>query len=105
MQAALFDTDEPGAEDAPPARAVKANKPPPSPPRPGMAEPHVNGATLPERLAARATLREDLAGYADGTVNADELYRVLRGSLYVLTAGELTRVGESLLRILNGDGD
>lgn len=104
MQAALFDAepDDP-ADDAPPARAGKPRaKPAPQgpPAKPGVAEPVTFGASLVERWAARATLVAELEGYAAGTTAADELFRVLRGVLYVFSADELVGIGRVVLGVM-----
>lgn len=58
------------------------------------------GATGPERWMVQDTLAADVAGYDAGTVTADDLYLLLRGSLYVLTPTETARVARGLVKLL-----
>lgn len=63
-------------------------------------EPDNHGASPAERAQIRVELAADLEAYAAGTINAWELYRVIRGSSYVLTTAELVELGRALVAIL-----
>ena len=91
-QPTLF--DEPEA-DAPLARAGNVVKP--DPPQPSssspLKEPQRPGASWVERWQVQEELAELLGFQAGGSVSEEELFRFVRGSLYVLTTDELLAVG------------
>lgn len=69
------------------------------------AEPHAL-PTRPAKLVrdiAVTELRQMLADFEGGTATEDELYRFLRGTLYVFDAAELVRVGKGLIPLLRGE--
>jgi hypothetical protein len=70
---------------------------------PGIAEPHKpRGFSALEREVVRATLAAELEAHAAGQLPWDELYRLMRGSLCVLTSAELVRFGKGLVKLLEG---
>jgi hypothetical protein len=96
----LFDTDEADSPAAKPKRAKSAPAPITCADMPGIAEPVAPGASALERWMVRDTLTKEVAAYQAGELPADELFRLLRGSLYVLTNAELVRVAKGLLLLL-----
>lgn len=69
----------------------------------GTPERHLLGhPQWPERRAAAALLEETAEEFRTGHCTADEFYRVLRGSLYVLTTTELVRVAKGLIPVMRG---
>ena len=56
-----------------------------------------------ERTVAAEVLAEVVADREAGSASADEVYRVIRGSLYVLTDGELVRVAKGLILVLRAE--
>ncbi|VTT98903.1 unnamed protein product [Gemmataceae bacterium] len=86
-------------------KRAKASKVEP-PLRAGLAEPvALGGASRVERAAAAGAVAEVLAEYHAGTATADELFRTLRGGLYVLTPDECVRGAEWLVHLLGGGHD
>ncbi len=87
MTPSLFDTE------AAPVAAPPKKKPPPDdgpPVFPCEGEKRLSpGASQPERLQAAADLEGALAEFRAGTATLDELYRTVRGAVYVYTASEL----------------
>lgn len=104
MQPALWGDDILAGTPAP-AEVPPKGKPPKVPPLPdGFSEP-VGCDTQPPcvRAALAGHLAAALVGHARGQVLTDELYRMCRGTLYALSAGELVRVCQGLVRLL-GEG-
>lgn len=98
----LFDEPEPETgEPTPPAPKAKPSKYPPLPEF--VQEPTHHGASLPERLDAGAYLAGLVGECEAGTATAHELYRVLRGTLYVLSDGEVLRVAKGLVNLLGAN--
>lgn len=94
-QPTLFDEDPAPPAKAPPARAGPAFG------KPVIHEPGgLPQGSVPERLAVAAVLAETLADAAAGKANPDEVYRTLRGSLYVLSPEECVRVANGLILLL-----
>jgi hypothetical protein len=98
---ALFDTDE--AETDPvisPARARSAKAAKPLRDMPGIAEPLVPGASALERWSVLDTLRAELEAYRAGKLPPDDLFRLVRGGLWVFTSAEQVRIAKGMLLLL-----
>lgn len=100
MQASLFDDDAPPCEPAKPTAGKAKNAPPPLPD--GFAEPVERPATFPPfvRQGVAADLADVVAEHAAGTMTADELYRYVKGALYLLTGAELASVARAVSTLL-----
>lgn len=107
-QPALFDDDAPDAalEPAKPARAGITKRTAP-PLREPFAEPQgLRGFAPFEREAVARGLLEVVAEYeSGGTCPADELFRYVRGSLYVLTPDEVVAVANRLANLLRANDE
>lgn len=102
----LFDEDAVPVVDPEPPESGKAKRPKPSRYRP-LPEAYSECHTLPghsklERDIVRDTLADDLAALEAKRLSADEFFRAVRGSLYVLSSAELVRVAKGLLNLLGG---
>jgi hypothetical protein len=103
-QPSLFGDESPAAEPpAPkPGGARREVRPLPEP----LAEPaELPGRLFPawQRVGGAVELEALFAEYAAGKATADEVYRFLRGSLYLLDADELLRVGGFVADLLRGE--
>lgn len=107
MDGALFDdgAGEPvGVAEPPPSTAPRKGKEPP-PHRPGIGDPPTMGCTEFERLSAAKSLVDVVAEFEEGLADAHEVFRVTRGCLWTLTAGEIVRVARGLVAVLKVKGD
>lgn len=71
---------------------------------PPLAEPHTLPARAPApvRAVGADELEKVLAAFAARAAGEDELFRFLRGSLYLLDSSELVRVAKGLIPLLRG---
>lgn len=87
---ALADGGKPSKAPELPAPAAEPHA---LPPRPGR---------LVREIGA-VELAATLADFEAGAATEDELYRFIRGTLYLLSAAELVRVGKGLIALLRSD--
>ena len=101
-RAAAAKTARPQKAAVPPARAARAGEKTDftEDDAPWLTPPHRGGGSQPERRAAAAVLGQAVRDGAAG----DELFRVLRGCLYVLADAELAWLAGVLTWVLNGEG-
>lgn len=56
-----------------------------------------------ERLETAKALAAVVRDYEAGTADKDEVYRTLRGALYVFSSSELVRISKGLIQVLTGE--
>jgi len=91
---------EPGGDAARPVPVKPAAKTRYRPLPEVLCEPPTAGASVPEREAVARAVLDTLSDAAAGKADDDEVYRALKGALYVLTADETERLAGVFLELL-----